>query len=259
MNLKMYQIDAFSDKVFGGNSASVISLKEWLSDSTMQNIAMENNLSETAFFVKKSNNYHIRWFTPTTEVKLCGHATLASAFVIFKYIEPNLKEIVFDSLSDELKVTKEGELLTLDFPTQTPIKTDNLNIFSEAFGVKPIEVLKNEDYLVIFENEKIIRDLKPNLLKLKELDLRGVIVSAKGDNIDFVSRFFAPNFGIDEDPVTGSAHTQLTPYWAKKLNKTKLKAKQISKRGGDLICEVVENRVKISGQATEFMQGIINI
>lgn len=255
----MYQIDAFSDKLFGGNPASIVPLESWLSEELMQNIAMENNLSETAFFVKEEQNYHIRWFTPTTEVKLCGHATLASAFVIFNYIEPNLQQVTFDSKSGELKVAKDGEFLTMDFPMQKPIKTKKPEIFKEAFGVEPIEVLKNEDYLVIFENEEVIKSIKPNFEKLKRLDLRGVIISAKGNDVDFVSRLFAPNFGIDEDPVTGSAHTELTPYWAEKLNKNRLFAKQVSKRGGELICEIDGDRVKISGKAVEFMQAEITL
>ena len=255
----MYQIDAFTDRVFKGNPASVVPLDSWLDDSTMQNIALENNLSETAFFVKESDRYSIRWFTPTSEVNLCGHATLATAFVIFNYIEKESKELTFDSKSGYLKVYRDENHLTLDFPNQKPTKTENLEIFKNAFKVEPIEVLKHEDYIVVFENEQTIKEISPELNELKKLDLRGVIITAKGDSVDFVSRFFAPNYGIYEDPVTGSAHSQLTPYWAERLNKTKLIAKQLSKREGDLICELSDDRVKISGKAIEFMQGEINI
>ena len=255
----MYQIDAFTDRVFKGNPASVVPLDSWLDDLTMQNIALENNLSETAFFVKESDRYSIRWFTPTSEVNLCGHATLATAFVIFNYIEKESKELIFDSKSGYLKVYRDKNHLTLDFPNQKPTKTETLEIFKNAFKVEPIEVLKHEDYIVVFENEQIIKEISPELNELKKLDLRGVIITAKGDSVDFVSRFFAPNYGIDEDPVTGSAHSQLTPYWAEILNKKKLTAKQLSKREGDLICELCDDRVKISGKAIEFMQGEINI
>jgi len=255
----MYQIDAFTDRVFKGNPASVVPLDSWLDDSTMQNIALENNLSETAFFVKESDRYSIRWFTPTSEVNLCGHATLATAFVIFNYIEKESKELTFDSKSGYLKVYRDENHLTLDFPNQKPTKIETLEIFKNAFKVEPIELLKHEDYIVVFENEQTIKEISPELNELKKLDLRGVIITAKGDSVDFVSRFFAPNYGIDEDPVTGSAHSQLTPYWAERLNKTKLIAKQLSKREGDLICELSDDRVKISGKAIEFMQGEINI
>lgn len=259
MNISIYQIDAFSNKVFAGNPAAVCPLEEWLEDSVLQAIARENNLSETAFFVAEGKGYHIRWFTPVVEVDLCGHATLATAFVIFNYLNPSLSEVNFTSRSGELAVVRDKELLSMDFPSQPPLPCKTPKDLSNGLRKEPLEVLYAEDYLAVFSSENDIIELNPDMMALKKLDLRGVIVTAKGDKVDFVSRFFAPKFGIDEDPVTGSAHCALIPYWTNKLNKKNLHAYQVSQRGGELFCRDCGNRVKISGQAVTFMKGIINI
>ncbi len=259
MNIPIYQIDAFSNRVFAGNPAAVCPLEEWLEDSVLQAIAQENNLSETAFFVTEENGYHIRWFTPVAEVDLCGHATLATAFVIFNYLEPSLSEVNFTSRSGRLTVVRENELLSMDFPSQPPLPCEAPKELVNGLRKEPLEVLYSEDYFVLFSSEKQIRELNPDMGMLKKLDLRGVIVTAKGNKVDFVSRFFAPKFGIDEDPVTGSAHCALTPYWANKLKKKNLHAHQVSQRGGELFCKDCGDRVKISGRAVKFMEGIIAI
>jgi PhzF family phenazine biosynthesis protein len=259
MNIPIYQIDAFSNRVFAGNPAGVCPLEEWLEDSVLQAIAQENNLSETAFFVTEENGYHIRWFTPVAEVDLCGHATLATAFVIFNYLEPSLSEVNFSSRSGKLTVVRENELLSMDFPSQPPLPCEAHKELVNGLRREPIEVLCSKDYFVLFSSEKQIRELNPDMGILKKLDLRGVIVTAKGNKVDFVSRFFAPKFGIDEDPVTGSAHCALTPYWANKLKKKNLHAHQVSQRGGELFCKDCGDRVKISGRAVKFMEGSIAI
>ena len=259
MNIPIYQIDAFSNRVFAGNPAGVCPLEEWLEDSVLQAIAQENNLSETAFFVTEENGYHIRWFTPVAEVDLCGHATLATAFVIFNYLEPSLSEVNFSSRSGKLTVVRENELLSMDFPSQPPLPCEAHKELVNGLRREPLEVLCSEDYFVLFSSEKQIRELNPDMGMLKKLDLRGVIVTAKGNKVDFVSRFFAPKFGIDEDPVTGSAHCALTPYWANKLKKKNLHAHQVSQRGGELFCKDCGDRVKISGRAVKFMEGSIAI
>jgi len=259
MNIPIYQIDAFSNRVFAGNPAAVCPLEEWLEDSVLQAIAQENNLSETAFFVPEENGYHIRWFTPVAEVDLCGHATLATAFVIFNYLEPSLSEVNFSSRSGRLTVVRENELLSMDFPSQPPLPCEAPKELVNGLRKEPLEVLCSEDYFVLFSSEKQIRELNPDMGMLKKLDLRGVIVTAKGNKVDFVSRFFAPKFGVDEDPVTGSAHCALTPYWANKLNKKNLHAHQVSQRGGELFCKDCGDRVKISGRAIKFMEGSIII
>ena len=262
MKIKTYQIDAFTDKVFSGNPAAVCILDEELSIEKMQNIAAENNLAETAFVAEKSDSFEIRWFTPTVEVDLCGHATLASAFVLFSYYQPNTKKIRFISpKSGELFVEKSPDgMLTLDFPKDDLIKIENNKTIENIFGIKPLEVYKGKtDYMLIFSNQEIIENIRPNITEFSKLKARGVIVTSKGKEVDFVSRFFAPESGIYEDPVTGSAHTTLTPYWAKELNKSVLTAKQISKRGGELLCELSGNRIKISGKAVPYLIGEIDI
>lgn len=259
--IKIYQIDAFTDKVFSGNPAAVCLLDKWLDDDVLQKIAMENNLAETAFYVKLGNQFQIRWFTPTVEVDLCGHATLAAAFVLFnleKYTEKTIH--FFSPRSGELTVTINGGFLTLNFPTDTfePISLTN-EIFN-CFGLQPKLAFKGKtDYLFIFENEEDIINVKPVLEEISKLNARGVIVSAKGSHVDFVSRFFAPQSGINEDPVTGSAHTTLTPYWAKQFNKTELSAIQLSERKGYLQCKYLNDRVEISGQAKLYLAGEIQI
>ena len=259
MKLSLYQIDAFAEKPFEGNPAAVVPLKEWLSNETMQAIAEENNLAETAFFIPSDNGFHIRWFTPKAEVKLCGHATLASAFVLFNCLGYRAESINFDSLSGPLSVTREGNLFTLNFPSQNPEVCDVPEDLVKGLGERPLECYRNEDFLAVFGSEKEVLNINPNHNHLEQLDLRGVIITASSSEHDFVARFFAPKYGIPEDPVTGSAYTQLMPYWSGKLGKSKLKAKQISPRGGKLICEIKGDRVLISGSATKYLEGTIEI
>ena len=257
MKLKIYQVDAFADNLFSGNPAAVVPLNFWLSDNTMQLIAEENNLSETAFFVRTKKTYHIRWFTPNGEVKLCGHATLASAYVIFNFIEKTLENIEFSSLSGILNVKRDNNFIELDFPSQKFIKCQPKRDISDGLGKDPSILFKGEDYFAIFDRERDIEEIKPNFEILSNLDLRGVVISAKSQNYDFVSRAFYPKYGINEDPVTGSAHTMLIAYWSKILNKNHLKAKQVSKRGGILNCINIGDRVQISGKSKLYMIGDI--
>lgn len=258
--LIIYQVDAFTDHVFGGNPAAVCILNNWLPSVIMQNIAAENNVSETAFLVKELNQYHIRWFTPTVEVDLCGHATLASAQVLFQYGFETGQEITFFSeRSGELKVAKnEVGLLTLDFPVDHLTEVEKNKELLSCFDIEPMHIYKGKtDYMMIFDTEQDIIDLKPNLSQIKLVDCRGIIVTAKGNVVDFVSRFFGPQSGVDEDPVTGSAHTTLTPYWAKVLDKKILSAQQLSHRLGILKVEDAGERVKISGTAIVYLKGEI--
>jgi PhzF family phenazine biosynthesis protein len=261
MKIRIYQVDAFTDKVFSGNPAAVCPLDNWLDDSILQNIAAENNLAETAFYVRGKEHLEIRWFTPKVEVDLCGHATLAAAFVLFNYEDHDSDLINFYShRSGMLTVTRNEDLLTLNFPTDDIHQIELPAEVKNAFNFTPLECHKgNTDYMIIFNNETEIRDLSPDLTSLKKLDARGVIVTAKGDNVDFVSRFFAPQVGIDEDPVTGSAHTSLTPYWSEKLKKNELTAIQLSARKGYLQCKNLKERVDISGKAKLYLRGEIFI
>lgn len=259
MQIPFYQVDAFTDHLFGGNPAGVCPLNEWIPDKKMQQIAAENNLSETAFFVPENEGYHIRWFTPKVEVDLCGHATLASGHVIFNHLDYSGNLICFESKSGRLNVKKNNNLITLDFPTTSYTRVDPPEIIIRALGKKSSEVYFSNDYMVIFDSEKDILDLNPDFQLLSRLETRGVIVTAKGTDADFVSRFFAPAVGINEDPVTGSAHTILTPYWADKLNKTELTAHQLSERKGKLICKFLGDRVEISGNAVTYLTGMIQI
>lgn len=256
MRLQFFQADAFTDRLFGGNPAAVVPLAEWLPEATMQSIAMENNLSETAFFKKNGDRYHIRWFTPACEVDLCGHATLATAHVLWQHLECNDEQISFDSRSGPLSARKAAGWYTLDFPTDEIKKIDTPAIITEALGLMPAETwLGREDYLVLVENQLQVTGVQPDFRLLAQLKSRGVIVTAAGNDTDFVSRCFFPAFGIDEDPVTGSAHTTLTPFWAEKLGKTDFTARQLSRRGGFLKCSLRGNRTLISGQAVTFMEG----
>ncbi len=257
MNQKIYQIDAFATKTFEGNPAMVCPMQSWLSDELMQQIAEENNLAETAFFVKENKTYHLRWFTPTSEVDMCGHATLASAYVLFECMDYEEKEIVFSTKSGTLKVWREESRYVMDFPIQAIEPCDISKQIEEAFGVKPIATFASMDYIVVFENEEDIYSAKPNLTLLKELDLRGVCICAKSKKYDFVTRFFAPKYGIDEDSVTGSAFTQLVSYWADELGKDILFAKQVSARGGEVHCMVKSDRVLLSGGAVKYLEGTI--
>lgn len=259
MKLLIYQVDAFAETTFSGNPAAVIPLDEWLDDETMQRIAEENNLSETAFFMWEGDGYAIRWFTPTTEVDLCGHATLASAHVLFEYLEPGSEKVRFGSKSGVLVVTKTPDGLSLDFPAQPPEKVKCTSAHETALGFKPLELLAYDDYIAVMPDEASVREYEPDFQKLKAFDKRGVIVTSKGDKDDFVCRFFAPNYGIDEDPVTGSAYTQLIPYWSGKLGKTVMQATQLSKRGGNVVCEDCGERVKIGGKAVLYLRGEIEV
>jgi len=257
MKLPVYIVDAFTNKLFGGNPAAVCPLEDWLSDQVMQSIATENNLAETVFFIKNDGRYDIRWFTPLTEVKLCGHATLASAHILFTELGYTEDVIEFNSLSGLLKVkrTAEGKI-QLDFPANMPEETDDIpDELFKSLGIKNAQVYKSFDYMVVLPSQADIEILKPDLKTLAEIKARGVIATAKGNEVDFVSRCFYPQSGIDEDPVTGSAHTIMIPYWAAQLGKTKLKSIQLSKRRGYLDCELVGDRVLMSGEAVTYMKG----
>lgn len=260
MKLKIYQVDAFASELFKGNPAAVVPLQEWLSDEIMQNIAAENNLSETAFFIPENKSFHIRWFTPVSEVNLCGHATLATAHVLFNELNFQEEILSFTSKSGILTVRKIGDLLQLNFPADTVAPEDSNPVFTEAFGFQATATLKGRtDYLLLFDSEEIIRNMKPNFHILKQTDARGIMITARGNEVDFVSRFFAPNEGIDEDPVTGSAHTTLVPFWSDRLNKTEMTAFQLSERGGQLWCSLKVERVLIAGKAITYLRGEIEI
>ena len=259
MKTAIYQVDAFASQVFEGNPAAVVPLEQWLPDATMQNIAAENNLAETAFFVPEGTGFRIRWFTPTVEVKLCGHATLASAFILYEKLGWNGPQVVFESLSGPLSVRREGDLFSMDFPAQPGVVCEPPRALVEGLGVEPQCCLASEDYLVVLESEQQLAQLQPDMEALKQLTLRGVAVTAPGDHQDFVVRFFAARCGIPEDPVTGSAYTQLAPYWSQRLGRQRLQARQISARGGDVLCEMAADRVNICGSAVLFLQGEIHL
>jgi PhzF family phenazine biosynthesis protein len=260
MIISLYQVDAFTDHLFGGNPAGVCPLDKWLPDETMQKIAMENNLSETAFFVKEDNGFHIRWFTPKVEVNLCGHATLAAAHVIFNHLGFEGGLISFNSRSGILNVSRENDLIIMDFPANKPQRAALPDDFVHSLNITPIQCLRGkEDYLLVYKTQQEIIDLTPDFRRLEKTDARAVIVTAPGDKSDFVSRFFAPRVGIDEDPVTGSAHTVLIPYWAEKLGKTEMKSLQLSRRGGTLFCRLKGDRVDIGGKAVTYLKGEISI
>lgn len=259
MRIPIYQIDAFTSEQFKGNPAAVCVLKEWIQDGLMQKIAKENNLSETAFVVKKKDIYELRWFTPEKEIDLCGHATLATAYVIFTYLEKDIRKISFSTKSGILEVLREEKILTMIFPVREGKKCLAPKELLNGLGKRPKEVYKSRDYMVIYENIDDIKDMDLDMEELKKLDSFGVIVTAKGKETDFVSRYFAPKAGVNEDPVTGSAHCTLIPYWSKILKKSKLVAYQISKRGGTLYCEDLGEKVKISGEAVAYLEGYINI
>ncbi len=257
MTQKIYQVDAFTDQIFKGNPAAVCPLEKWLSDELMQNIAMENNLSETVFFVKEGEQYHIRWFTPQVEVDLCGHATLAAAYVLFHHEKHEESRIDFYShKSGKLTVTKERNLLSLNFPADKLNPVDLNNEYTDCFDIKPIAAYRGKsDLMLLFSSENEIQKLVPDFIKLAKIEARGIIVTARGKAVDFVSRFFGPQVGVNEDPVTGSAHTLLIPYWAKELNKTELSAMQLSQRTGSLQCKFLGERVEISGRGKLYMAG----
>ena len=261
MKIPIYQVDAFTSEVFLGNPAAVCILDSWIDDNMLQSIAAENNLSDTAFLVRNDDGFDLRWFTPTTEVTLCGHATLASAFVLFAYQDWSEEEIRFHTRkSGQLIVGKRNDLLEMDFPSRPVHSRIPPSGLREALGVTPIAVLSSvEDLLVVMESERAVRELQPDFSALERVECRGIIVTSKGSRSDFVSRFFAPRIGIPEDPVTGSAHCVLVPYWSSELHKKNLHAFQISKRGGELFCVYAGDRVKISGRAALYLEGVITI
>lgn len=262
MDLPIYQIDAFTNQTFGGNPAAVVPLEAWLPDDVMKNIAIENNLSETAFFVPNGDGFHLRWFTPTTEVDLCGHATLATSWVIYNKLGYDKDSIHFETLSGELIVEKSGEGFTLNFPAwHSTLSTEEDLIVTQALGKAPIEVYKGKKWIAVFDDEDFIRNMTPELNLINTIDSQGLVITAKsnGEEFDFVSRYFGPQVGVPEDPVTGSAHCLLVPIWEKKLNKNTFKAHQASARGGDLDLKIEDDRVYITGEAVLYMQGTIKI
>ena len=262
MKLPIYQVDAFTEKIFSGNPAAVCPLEEWLPDEVMQSIASENNLSETAFFVpinKNTGQYHLRWFTPKFEIDLCGHATLATSHILFNHLDFVQEVISFETKSGLLQVKRENGFLRMDFPAWHPKPIVPPKELTLGLGKEPAEVLQSRDILAAFENEDTVNKLSPDFHMLSALDVVGIIATAPGNNVDFVSRFFAPNAGVNEDPVTGSAHSTLVPYWAGRLGKTRFHARQLSERGGDLYCDLEDERVLIRGKAVTFFEGWITL
>ena len=260
MKIPLYQVDAFTSKIFNGNPAAVCPLEDWIDDDIMQKIAQENNLSETAFFVKNKSEFEIRWFTPLSELDLAGHPTLATAHVILQELKFDIKELIFHTkIKDILKVTYKENLYIMDFPSRNPKIENNLEKVTDALGKRPKELYRHRDAVAVFENEEDIKFMSPNMEKVKKLDYPAVIITAPGKKVDFVSRNFAPKLGIPEDPVTGSAHCELIPYWSKKLKKKELLARQISERGGELYCTDNDDRVTIGGKAVTFLRGEIEI
>ncbi len=257
MKIPMYQVDAFAGEIFKGNPAAICILEEWINDKLMQDIAMENNLSETAFCIVKEDICELRWFTPEEEIDLCGHATLATAFIIFEILNYQSNKIKFITKSGILSVEQNGDELTMEFPSREGRKRQVTEQLIKALGKEPKEVYESRDLMAVYDNEEDIKDLKPNMEELKLIDAFGIIVTSKGNDADFVSRYFAPSCGVFEDPVTGSAHCTLVPYWSKILGKKKLVAQQLSQRGGILKCEDTLEKIKISGRAKLFFKGEI--
>ena len=259
MELEVYFVDSFTSKVFGGNPAGVVFHENELDHDLMQNIAAENNLSETAF-VHTSNNNRIKFFTPELEVDLCGHATLASAFTYFNFLNTSSDEIVFQANRSQIKAVKSNNGITLSLPKDEPMKVDDISAFTEALNAKVLEVYRGiDDFVAILEDEEAVANNNPNFSQIKHMDSRGLIVTAKGSEVDFVSRWYGPQTGIDEDPVTGSAHALLATYWSSIFNKNDLTAKQLSKRGGQLHCSVKEEKVDITGQAALYLRGTLQV
>jgi len=262
MRLPIYQVDAFADKLFGGNPAAICPLPQWLPDATMQSIAAENNLAETAFFVRANGDYALRWFTPAVEVDLCGHATLASAHVVFSFLEPQRQNVGFRTLkAGTLTVARRGDMLVMDFPSRPPSPVAPPPELIAAVGGTPREVLRARDYVLVYGSAAEVRALAPDFAALAKIpDCWAACATAPGeDGVDFVSRFFGPAQGINEDPATGSSHCTLTPYWAKRLGKSELKARQLSRRGGALECALHGDRVSIAGRAVLYLEGQIRV
>ena len=266
MDLAIFQVDAFTTKVFAGNPAAVCPLQDWLEDATMQSIAAENNLSETAFFVKEGGSYRLRWFTPQCEVDLCGHATLASGFVFLNVLKPQQSSVRFQTRSGLLTVSRDGDLFAMDFPALPPWKCEAppgellRGLSKEGSVDSPAEVWQTRNnYFVVYQSEDQVRNARPSFAILEKLHPFGVCITGPGQQADFVSRYFVPSYGIPEDPVTGSTHSALTPYWSGRLNKEKLHARQLSKRGGELWCEFKTERVILKGSAALYLQGSISI
>ena len=261
MEIPVHHVDAFvTSGVFTGNPAAVCPLREWLPADVMQKIAAENNLSETAFIVGGKGAYRIRWMTPASEIDLCGHATLASAYLVFATLDPGRTEVRFDSMSGPLFVRADGDLLVLDFPSRPPERRELRPDLATALGRPPVELWAARDYMAVFESAGEVKSLAPDMGVLRKLDKKAVIATAPGEgDVDFVSRFFAPALGIDEDPVTGSSHTNLIPYWSKRLGKQRLRARQVSARGGDLRCDLLGDRVAIAGRVASYLEGKIRI
>jgi predicted PhzF superfamily epimerase YddE/YHI9 len=257
MKLPLYQVDAFTQDLFCGNPAAVVLLDAWLPEGVLAAIAAENNLAETAFVIPRAEVSPLRWFTPAVEVDLCGHATLAAADVLFRHRFPTLERLVFSTKSGELAVTREGALLKMDFPARPGKPIAVSDALAAALGARPREAYLARDLLAIFDSESEVRSLRPDFARIAALDAFALIVSAPGETVDFVSRFFAPGAGIPEDPVTGSAHCTLAPYWCARLGKQQLTAKQVSARGGDLLCELKGDRVVIAGRVVEYLRGEI--
>jgi PhzF family phenazine biosynthesis protein len=260
VTLTIYQVDAFTDRLFAGNPAAVCPLDDWLPDATLQSVAAENNLSETAFFAPEGDGFRLRWFTPTVEVDLCGHATLASAWVLFYRLGHPTDAIRFQTRSGELGVTRHGDLLSMDFPARPALPAEPCAALLDALGVLPEAVFAARDYLVVYADADQVRALRPDMGRLREIDRFAVIATAPGEgDYDCVSRFFAPSQGVPEDPVTGSAHCTIAPYWATRLGKAVIRAFQASARGGELLCEMQGDRVRIAGHCAFYMEGQISI
>ncbi|MFP4589174.1 MAG: PhzF family phenazine biosynthesis protein [Candidatus Bipolaricaulota bacterium] len=261
MKIPIYQVDAFTEEPFRGNPAAVCPIEEWPEDRILQSIAAENNLSETAFFVESSKSYELRWFTPQNEVDLCGHGTLAAAFVLFEELGHGQRAIKFETQSGQLQVQQERDYFSMNFPSRPPVPTKPDQNIIDGLGIEPLKAFESRDFMAVYDSQEQIRALDPDMKLLEKGAWSGVIATAEGreKGVDFVSRFFAPAEGIPEDPVTGSAHCTLAPYWSDRLCKTELKARQLSRRGGTVLCEMKENRVKIMGSAALYMKGELHL
>jgi len=254
-----FEVHSFTDRIFHGNPAGVCLLEMWLEDDLMAAIAAENNLSETAFVVPIGNRYELRWFTPSVEVDLCGHATLATAYVLYEHLTYQDSAIIFDTKSGELAAWRDEDFFVMDFPSRPALSTDIPKHLTDGLRREVESVFKARDYLVVFDSEEEVRNLDPDFSSLEKIDCEGIIVTAPGDEVDFVSRFFAPRMGILEDPVTGAAHSTLTPFWTERLGENPLRARQISERGGDLWCKQMDDRVYIAGRAALYAKGFLNV